>query len=127
MGAAAFAYVALGGALGASARFSISTALGPASPAGFPVAILGINILGSFLIGVFAALLVSKGAADPWKLFLVPGLLGGFTTFSTFSLEALGLLSRGAFGAAALYIGLSVLGALAATALGWAIIRGGFA
>ncbi|MEM6466273.1 MAG: fluoride efflux transporter CrcB [Pseudomonadota bacterium] len=125
MGAVAYLYVALGGALGASGRLALSVLLSPSPLGGFPVAVLCANILGCFVMGSLAALMVSKGTDDPLKLFLMPGLLGGFTTFSAFSLEAFALAERGAWSLAALYVGLTVLGTLGAVALGWVLVRGG--
>jgi fluoride exporter len=119
--------VALGGAIGASARFLASVWivrwLGQ-SP--FPVAILSVNVAGSFLIGVFI------GAAAHREMthlspFLVTGILGGFTTFSTFSLEAVTLWQRGEAAAAALYVVLSVGLSIAGLLLGLWVARGGLA
>lgn len=82
------------------------------------------NILGSFLMGLLAALLAEGPAASqPWRLFLTTGVLGGFTTFSAFSLDALTLWQRGQTGLAALYVAASVLLSLAAIALGFAAAR----
>ena len=110
--------VALGGALGASLRYlwGVGVARVAGAPMEFPLAIMGANILGSFLMGAFVVLAAQRGLthASP---FVMTGLLGGFTTFSAFSLEAMTLMERGAIGHAALYIGLSValsIGGLAA-------------
>lgn len=82
------------------------------------------NILGSFLMGLIAALLAEGPAASsPLRLFLTTGILGGFTTFSAFSLDALSLWQRGQGGAAAAYVLGSVLLSLAAIALGFAAAR----
>jgi len=100
--------VALGGALGASLRYLWGiTVLRALGHVGFPVAILGANVLGSFVMGAFVVFAAQKGMTH-YSPFVMTGLLGGFTTFSAFSLEAVTLFERGAFGAAALYIGLSV-------------------
>ena len=114
--------VALGGALGAALRWAagagVARLTGPA-PA-FPVAILGINVLGSLLMGAFMAAAARRGALH-LAPFLATGVLGGFTTFSAFSLEAVALMERGRIGAAALYVGLSVGLSIGALALGaWA-------
>lgn len=93
-----------------SAIFGVETAA-------FPWATLGVNLVGSLAIGMLAGLLAGKDAA---RLFWVTGLLGGFTTFSSFSLETLGLLQSGRTGAAAAYVLASVLGGLALAGLGWA-------
>ena len=115
--------VALGGALGAALRWMASAGVarlaGPAPPA-FPIAILGVNVLGSFLMGAFMAAAAQRGMLH-LAPFVAAGVLGGFTTFSAFSLEAMALMERGRIGAAALYVGLSVGLSIGALALGaWA-------
>jgi CrcB protein len=103
-------FVALGGALGASLRFlwgvGLYRLLG--GPTGFPVAILSVNVLGSLLMGAFVVLAAQRGLAH-YNLFVMTGVLGGFTTFSAFSLEAVTLIERGAHGQAAAYVALSVV------------------
>lgn len=111
--------VALGGALGAVLRFVLASAL---MRDGFPVAILTINVLGSFSIGLAAVLLGKAGLANV-QPFLLTGVLGGFTTFSAFSLETLTLIERGAVGQAVFYVCLSVGLSLMAVALGLFIAR----
>lgn len=116
--------VALGGAIGASCRYlagvGVMRLLGPTP---FPLAVLGVNILGSGLMGVFVVLAAHKGLTHLSPL-VMTGVLGGFTTFSAFSLEAVTLIERGAIGQAALYIGLSVGLSIAALALGMMATRG---
>lgn len=116
--------VALGGAIGASCRYlagvGVMRLLGPTP---FPLAVLGVNILGSGLMGVFVVLAAHKGLTH-LSPFVMTGVLGGFTTFSAFSLEAVTLIERGAIGQAALYIGLSVGLSIAALALGMLATRG---
>ena len=101
--------VALGGALGASLRYLWVLGVGRlvGAPMEFPLAIAGANILGSFLMGVFVVLAAQRGLTH-FSPFVMTGLLGGFTTFSAFSLEAVVLMERGAIGQAALYVALSV-------------------
>jgi len=112
--------VAAGGALGAVLRLGVTLGMGRVAGPGFPLGVLTVNVLGSFLIGAVIVLSFHRGA-EHINPFLVTGVLGGFTTFSTFSLEALTLYERGAVGAALAYIGLSVGLSLAAVALGaWA-------
>lgn len=110
-------FVALGGALGATVRFLIGVGLLRAVGPGFPVAIIAVNILGSFLMGLFVVLSAHKGWSS-YAPFVMIGLLGGFTTFSAFSLETITLYERGALGQAALYVGLSVIGSLFAIMAG---------
>lgn len=105
--------VALGGGIGAALRYGIS--LLPISGA-FPGATLLTNFLGAFVIGLIAA---QTGKLSPGGvLFLKTGVCGGFTTFSTFSLETVLLLQNGRYGLGALYIVLSLGGCLAGAAVG---------
>src|SRR5690348_1728836 len=116
--------VGVGGFVGANARYILGTwivgRLGPS----FPAHTFVINLSGSFLIGVVLTLLTERLEVDPaWRLLLVVGFLGGYTTFSSFSFEALGLLRGGDWLAAAWYIlGSNVLGLLACAA-GIALVR----
>jgi len=113
--------VALGGAIGAAARFGVGVAL--FRPGAFPVAVLSVNVIGSFLMGLAVVYLGQKalGSLNP---FLMTGVLGGFTTFSAFSLEAYTLFERGEIGQAALYVALSVILSLAALVAGVLTMRG---
>jgi CrcB protein len=109
----ALSLVALGGALGAALRH-LTILAWPA-----PWGVLAINVAGSFVIGVLAVpLLLSEKGAHPLAPFLVTGILGGFTTFSAFSLDALRLVEGGRMGAALLYVGGSVGLSLLACGLG---------
>jgi CrcB protein len=112
-----FLHVAAGGALGAVLRLGVTLGMARVSGPGFPLGVLTVNVLGSFLIGGLVVLSFHRGL-EHLNPFLVTGVLGGFTTFSTFSLEALTLYERGAAGAAVAYVGLSVGLSLAAVALG---------
>ncbi|MEO0356984.1 MAG: fluoride efflux transporter CrcB [Pseudomonadota bacterium] len=98
--------VALGGAIGASLRFLFGTAIVRLVGSGFPVAILTVNVVGSVLMGI--AVVYFGRSGNSLGPFVMTGILGGFTTFSAFSLEAYTLFERGAVGQAALYVGLSV-------------------
>jgi CrcB protein len=111
--------VAAGGALGASARFLLGQQL--ARP-GFPVAVLVTNVVGSFLMGLLVVWLARRGLTA-WQPFLLTGLLGGFTTFSAFSLETVALLERGEVAHAAGYVLASVGLSVGALALGGALMR----
>ncbi|MBI3368507.1 MAG: fluoride efflux transporter CrcB [Burkholderiales bacterium] len=109
--------VALGSAIGALLRWGCGLALN-ALWAGFPLGTLVVNSLGGFAIGV--AMVVFQRSPDAlMRLFLVTGLLGGFTTFSAFSAESLGLLQRGDWGLAVTHTLAHVLGALGCAALGF--------
>lgn len=121
--------MAVGGALGAVARHAAFQMVGRIAPStfgifGYPLGTLIVNVAGSLLMGVAAAILLS-GANDQSVLprtFFMTGLLGGFTTFSTFSLDAIGLLRVKAYGAALGYIGLSVSLSLIAFVCGFALL-----
>ncbi|KZY33814.1 protein CrcB [Roseovarius sp. HI0049] len=116
-------HVALGGAIGASARYLTSVAalrlIGP----GFPWATLFVNAAGSFLMGVIVVLLAREGGTKAAAPFLMTGLLGGFTTFSAFSLDAMALYERGQVTLAGAYVLGSVILSLAAIVLGMALVR----
>ena len=118
--------VALGGAIGAALRFwagAWAASMGRAELAGVPIAVLSVNIVGSFAMGVLAVAL-ARGGQTVWQPFLMTGVLGGFTTFSAFSLEAVDLMERGAWGAAGVYVVACTLMSIAALALGMTIARG---
>lgn len=118
-------YVALGGALGASLRYLLALALTRAWPGPFPVAILLVNVIGSVVMGICVVYL-AKHDFGPWAPFVLAGVLGGFTTFSAFSLEAYTLLERGDVVAAGLYVALSVGLSIAGLAIGVTLARGIF-
>jgi len=116
--------VALGGAIGAALRYL--TGVGLLRLLGhqeFPVAIIAVNVIGSFLMGVFVIAAAQRGLTH-FSPFVMIGLLGGFTTFSAFSLETINLFERGAIGQAALYIVLSVGLSIGALVLGLWAARG---
>ncbi len=111
--------VALGGALGALARFSISTYWLPVIPGKFPWSTILVNIVGSFLIGILYVVIVQKGLwSHQWRILLMTGFLGAFTTFSTFSIETVDLIQRSQITLALSYAALSLMGCVAASALG---------
>ena len=120
-------YVALGGALGAACRYL--TGLGVVRLFGhgdFPLTIITVNVIGSFIMGVFAVTAAHKGLTH-LSPFVMTGMLGGFTTFSAFSLETANMIERGAMGQAALYIVLSVGLSVGGLFLGLMAARGVFA
>ena len=119
--------VALGGAIGAALRFLTGAGiLRLTGPQEFPLAILTVNVVGSFLMGVFVVLAAQKGLGQ-MAPFVMTGVLGGFTTFSAFSLETVTLMERGQIGAAGLYVGLSVILSVTGLMLGLWLARGVFA
>lgn len=112
-----FLLVGLGGGLGSALRYGSSLLM---SSKLFPWATLAINILGSLVIGiVFALSIRQEPLANNWKLFLATGICGGFTTFSAFSLENMGLLQSGKYGIAIAYISASIVLGIAATFIGY--------
>ena len=116
-------WVALGGALGSVARYALSGIAVRWLGAAFPYGTLFVNVTGSFAIGLLAALVAADGrpslGADA-RAFLLVGVLGGFTTFSSFSLETLNLARSGALLPALLNVASSVVLCLAAVSLGFA-------
>lgn len=114
--------VALGGALGASARYLSGTAATRLMGHGFPWGTTFVNIVGSFLMGVIVVTLAHV-SGHRFAPFLVTGLLGGFTTFSAFSLDAVTLYERGQVALAGLYVGASVVLSIAALFAGLALAR----
>lgn len=116
--------VALGGALGAVARFVCGGAVQRAAASSFPWGTLAVNVVGSFAIGAILGVAEGRGGlSDAWRAFAVTGVLGGFTTFSAFSAETLGLIQRAQYGIAAANVAVSVALGLAAVVLGFAIGR----
>jgi CrcB protein len=118
--------VAAGGALGATARYATGLVATRLFGHGFPWGTMIVNVLGSFLMGVLIGWLLARAAGDQLvRLFLATGVLGGFTTFSAFSLDAVTLWERGETGAAAAYVTASVGLSLAALFAGLWMIRAG--
>ena len=113
--------VFVGGGLGSVLRWLVGKWTLAWFGYGFPVGTLAVNIAGSLAIGIAIGAL--EGVGQPAKLFFVTGLLGGFTTFSAFSLDALTLWQRGEALTAALYVIATVVLSLGAAALGWALFR----
>jgi CrcB protein len=112
--------------LGATARYLVSFAAMRLIGSGFPWATLAVNIFGSFLMGILVVTFAHKDLMRFAPL-LMTGLLGGFTTFSAFSLDAISLWQRGEVMAATGYVAASVLLSLAALVAGMALARGAFA
>ncbi|SES63821.1 fluoride efflux transporter CrcB [Paracoccus homiensis] len=120
-----FLQVAIGGALGATARYSVYRAIAWHGP-GFPVATVVVNVIGSFVMGLLATAFAHR-FGNHYAPMLLTGFLGGFTTFSAFSLDALTLWERGQGPGAAIYILASVLLSLLGVIAGLAAGRGIFA
>jgi fluoride exporter len=120
----AYAVVFLGAGIGGSLRHAVNVAALRLLGSGFPYGTLTVNILGSLIMGLLAGYFAFK--TDPgqtWRLFLTTGILGGFTTFSAFSLDVVLLYERGTHGIMALYTVTSVGVSVAALFLGLIIMR----
>ena len=114
----AYLLAAVGGALGALARWGIAEAL-PSSPTGWPWATLLVNLTGCLLLGALFAVLAARIPEAPWpRPLLAVGVLGGYTTYSAFAVEVVRMAEGGAVLAAAAYVVLSLLGGVAAVAAG---------
>jgi len=119
-----YAVIALGGALGAVARFWLHTAVQKFNSGAFPLGTFTVNLLGSFLIGVVFVVMVEKTQlGEAWRPFLVVGFLGAMTTFSTFSLDALLLFEQGHYNTALFYLVSSVVVCLLAAFAGLQLTR----
>lgn len=108
--------VMLGGAVGSALRYGLSVVLNPQTASGMPWGTLAANISGCLLIGWLSAQL--SAAPEPLRLGILVGLLGGFTTFSSFGLEAIRLFQAGHLGTAIAYVSISNLGGLLGAWLG---------
>jgi len=117
----AWLLVAVGGALGALARYGIGRILSSCTV--FPLATLTVNVLGSLCIGYLAALWLVRPDADDIRLFLITGFLGAFTTFSAFSLDTLMLVQQGEPMRAGLNVIANLVLCLLAVTIGFALAR----
>lgn len=116
--------IAAGGAVGAVGRYAVTGLTHRLFGAGFPYGTLAVNVIGSFLIGYLFVLFIERLAlGEIWRLMAVVGMLGSFTTFSTFSLETLILFQEGEYARAAANVALSVVVCIGACALGIALAR----
>ena len=116
--------VFVGGGLGASLRHTVNVACGRCMGTAFPWGTFVINISGSIVMGLIAGYLAFKGeASQPWRLFLMTGILGGYTTFSAFSLDTALLYERGELGLALAYVLGSVVLSIAGLFAGLALVR----
>ena len=116
--------IAIGGAFGSVLRYGLSTWVHTLVGRGFPYGTLAVNVLGCMAMGVLFVLLVERmGASAVWRAGLLIGVLGGFTTFSTFSIETFNLIEQGAMAKAAGNIAASLVLCVGATWLGVIIAR----
>ena len=118
-----YLWAAAGGAVGALARWGVATAL-PSSPGEWPWATIAVNLLGCYLIGALFAVLAARRPEATWpRPFLGAGVLGGFTTYSTFAVEVVRGVEDGALVLAAGYVAASVLGGVLAVVAGALSVR----
>ncbi|MDQ2682683.1 MAG: fluoride efflux transporter CrcB [Chloroflexota bacterium] len=116
--------VGIGGGIGAMLRFGIGRAIPREGVHTFPTATFAVNLTGAFLIGLILGAIVERNVPhENWRLLLVVGLLGGYTTFSAFAWETISLIEANAWRTAALYVVGTNLAGLAACAAGLAIAR----
>jgi len=118
-----YVLIAVGGAAGSVLRYLIGGAVQRTSAGGFPVGTMFVNVSGCFLIGILLRQFLNMQVSPELRAFLVVGFCGGFTTFSTFSAETLGLIEGGEYGRATGYVILSVVLCLAATFAGMTAMR----
>lgn len=119
-----YLWVGIGGFLGANARYGMTRLVADRLGATWPWGTFLINVIGALLIGILLTMLIEHAVADPiWRQVIVIGFLGGYTTFSSYTFEAIALAQRGEWGAATLYVlGSNILG-LIACAAGIALAR----
>ena len=118
-------YIGIAGALGSVSRYALSNALARAmDPSRFPLGTFAVNLLGSLLMGIVIGVFAARGDADTrLRLLLSVGFLGGFTTYSSFALETVGLLEQRQLSSASFYVGLTLVSAGLACFLGLSLGR----
>lgn len=118
--------VFLGAGIGGALRHGVNVGASRLFGLGFPTGTLMVNIIGSFVMGLLAGYFLARpGISQQVRLFLTTGILGGFTTFSAFSLDSALLIERHAYGLAAGYVAGSVIASISALFIGLAMARGG--
>jgi CrcB protein len=117
-----FLLIALGGAVGSLLRYLIGGTIQRSSASGFPVGTMFVNVAGCFLIGIFVRFLLNIQVSAELRALLVIGFCGGFTTFSTFSFETVGLIEGGEYARAATYVLGSAVLCIVATFAGMAAV-----
>ena len=113
----------IGGAFGTAGRYLVGRAAVTLVGVGFPAGTLAVNLIGGLMMGVLAGTLARTGASEAWRLFLGVGVLGGFTTFSAFSLDVVTLYERGAVAVGLGYALVSVIGSVLALFAGLSLVR----
>ena len=115
--------VMAGGALGSAARLLVGRATLAGFGPNFPYGTLTVNLVGGLAMGVLAGILARHPNSEAWRLLLGVGVLGGFTTFSSFSLDTIALIERGSIGPALGYVLVSVIGSILAVFVGLTAVR----
>ena len=116
-----FLIVGLGGMIGSMLRYAAAILI---KNQPFPYATFAVNIVGCFVIGAIAGFTIKSATlSNEWRLFLATGICGGFTTFSSFSLESLQLLQQNRPATAVMYIGTSIVLGIAAVFAGWMLMK----
>lgn len=116
-------FVMVGGAVGSGARYLTGRAMLSLLGPDYPFGTLAVNLIGGLLMGVLVGVLARNSASETWRLLLGVGVLGGFTTFSAFSLDVVTMIERGAIGVALGYVLVSVIGSVAALFAGLSAVR----
>ena len=115
--------VMIGGAFGAGARHLVGIAMLTRFGAGFPYGTLTVNVLGGLLMGLLVGSMVRVGGTEGWRLLIGVGMLGGFTTFSSFSLDVVLIIERGFWALALGYVLASMIGSILALFAGLSLMR----
>jgi fluoride exporter len=124
----AWLLVFVGGGIGSALRYGVNIGSARLLGTAWPWGTLTVNVVGSLVMGLLAAAFIARGpASEPWRLFLATGLLGGFTTFSAFSLDAALLIERQQWMSAGVYVAVSVLASIGALFLGLWLTRAAIA
>jgi CrcB protein len=118
-----YVLVFIGGGIGSGLRLGVTRLAFHLTGAGFPLGTLTVNVVGSFVMGALAGLFAMKAVPEPLRVLLMTGILGGFTTFSAFSLDFATLYERGELGLAALYLVASVALSVGALFAGLVLMR----
>ena len=124
MNATVLLLIGAGGGLGAIARYLLATAINQSAQSAFPFGTLAVNLLGALAIGLLAGVFEKLSLPTDLRLFLITGILGGFTTFSSFGLETAQLLEYGHVAYALAYVALTNVAGVGLVAVGWALTRG---
>lgn len=118
-----FLLVMVGGAIGSLARYSVGITTGRLLGPTYPWGTLAVNLAGGFLMGLLAGTLARMGGSEPTRALIGVGVLGGFTTFSAFSLDVVTMIERGDWGVALTYALVSVIGSVLALFGGLYLVR----